>query len=147
MGKRLNGHNGRNFEKRFLGGSIDSLPADLDFNTCIRLENASNEWNPFDPKPRPANNLHYFITEALGIGLDKLGLYNTLGTSLDDKGIDFFLLYDGFIFTVDITCNICKNSWKADFILQEEDTVDEESIKKVAYKFAERIKGLIATMQ
>lgn len=90
------------------------------------LEYAKNNqpvgWRVSDPASRFAGDL--FSLVALKLGLDdwsELKLYGAVGTPLDIfHGVDGFFEYNGEIFTIDLTLNQHKDSYKADIVINPE---------------------------
>lgn len=95
----------------------------LSFAEAMALVKAAQPWNPTDPGPRPANDLHAAVCEVLGVdNYSEVALYTAVGSPLDFyHGVDALIEWRGAIVTIDVTANPTKSAHKADFILWPED--------------------------
>lgn len=81
-------------------------------------------WDPTDPSPRFANDLHASVAEALGLDdYSELRFYTAVGSPLDYfHGVDGFFEYRGKIVTIDVTVDPGKLTAKADLVVNVSDT-------------------------
>ena len=84
---------------------------------------AHQPWDPSDPEPRFASDLHASV--ALALGLDDwstLKFFTAVGSALDHfHGVDCFFVFKGKIVTIDVTVNSEKLIGKADMVLNISD--------------------------
>lgn len=124
-------YTGSMFETEVLAECIFSWDNYVPFMKCVELVKANQprRWNPSRPPTISANVLQYLVAEALGLSEDRdqVKLYTALRSPLDRfHGVDCFVEYNNKIATIDLTVNPHKDSYKADFVLSENDTYDEE---------------------
>ena len=134
-------YTGSMFETEILAECLVVWDNYLPYNQCIELvkKNQPKSWNPADPSSAAGNDLQALIVEALGIDdYDEVKLYTALHSPLDRyHGVDCFIEYQDRRITIDLTVNIYKDAYKADFIISEEDVYDEEgkiNLKKLRPK-------------
>ncbi|MCR4279667.1 MAG: hypothetical protein NUV78_02955 [Candidatus Zambryskibacteria bacterium] len=93
------------------------------YQQSMRSVMANQPWDPSDPEPKFANDLHASV--ALALKLDdwsRLKLYTAVGSPLDYyHGVDCFFEFEGLIVTIDVTVNPNKLEYKADLVLNVSD--------------------------
>ncbi|MDA2936051.1 hypothetical protein MYX06_02440 [Patescibacteria group bacterium AH-259-L05] len=118
------------------GWNGDYIP----FRKSVALVKESQPWDPTDPNPRIANDLHALVAIALGEDdFSELMLYTSTGSPLDRwHGVDAFFEYKGKIVTIDVTLNSQKGEYKADIIIYKKDvyfldgSINQEGIQVIA---------------
>jgi hypothetical protein len=78
--------------------------------------------DPSLPKKKWSIDLLNFVSDKLNLDIDSedLKFYNSLGSPLDEKGVDCFFSFKNpntkkeAVFTIDLTKNINKPDWKID---------------------------------
>ena len=125
----MTGLTGRLFEWSVLGKALttpENLLGYLPFKKAMALAKKLTCWNPTDPEPRQANNLHFYVCEALKVeDYSKVRFYSALGTPLDFfHGVDCWIEYDSRVVTIDLTANGHKDYHKADVVVHPEDLED-----------------------
>jgi hypothetical protein len=101
----------------------------ISYAKCIELVKSSQPrgWDPTDPPSVAGNDLHALVVEALDTDYSEVKLYTALHSALDQfHGVDCFIEYQGRYATIDLTINPYKDSYKADFVLQESDIYNNE---------------------
>lgn len=129
------GYTGRLYEREVLG----SCKVAWDGKSYVAYDEAlhgvieGQPWDPRDPTPRAASDLHASIALALGIeDWSKLGLFTAVGSPLDFfHGIDGFIAYRGRYVTFDVTTNPHKDEAKADFVVTEDDLNQPDLIARL----------------
>lgn len=137
---RTCGYTGRLFEEEFLGtwrGQWDG--GYITYSRAMNLVKSSQPWDPTDPDPRHANNLHALVADRLGIeDYAMLKLYTAIGSPMDRfHGVDGFFEFMGQIVTIDLTINSRKDYYKADVIITESDV--EQGLSSAAERIAKFI--------
>lgn len=158
------------FKKGFTGGIIErellgksELPEAykdiyLPYKKALEVARKMQPFDPTDPKPRFANDLHATVAEGLGIeDYGRLKFFTAVGTPLDVKhGVDAFLELkvdkQTHRVTLDVTTNPQKgDKHKADIVFfvppDGYDLTNKED--KIAYssKIEEVATAVIARMQ
>lgn len=126
----MTGLTGRLFEWSVLGNPLatpENLRGYMPYNRAMTLAKNLAVWDPTDPAPRQANNLHFYVCEALGVeDYSQVRFYSALGTPLDFyHGVDCWVEFGGRVVTIDLTANIHKDHHKADVVVHPEDLEDE----------------------
>jgi hypothetical protein len=98
----------------------------------IARESQPRGWDPCDPHIQAANDLHYFVFEAMGIEeIESLKLYTALNTPLDYyHGVDCFFEFNGEVVTIDLTLNLNKPDVKADVRIDDQIIDDDKNIRE-----------------
>lgn len=123
----MNGYTGKLLEEEILGCCLWVWDGYLSFRESVKKVKAFQPWDPTDPRPRAANDFHFFVSEALEVECSELGFFTSVGTPLDRyHGVDAFFEYNGRVATVDLTSNGKKDEYKADLIVHEEDIYQED---------------------
>lgn len=114
-----------------------------DFELLKRIiESQPSEWDPTNPKPIIANNLHAIVAIALGLeDWSELRIYTLLGTILDKRGFDFILMFRGKIITGDITVNFQKYAYLADFVFNVQLDAEGTALKRFGQEIAKMFKS------
>ena len=124
----MTGTTGRLFEWEVLGRAL-TIPSGqgyLPYREAMALARRHPAWDPSDPDPRPANDLHFWLCEELGVeDFSRVRLYSALGTPFDIfHGVDLWVEVDGQVVTIDLTANENKDYHKADVVVHPEDLED-----------------------
>jgi len=125
-----NGLTGNLFEWSVLGRAlaIPSVPAQsyLPYTRAMAVAREHPAWDPTDPDPRQANDLHAWVCEGLGVeDYSQVCFYSALGTPLDRfHGVDCWFEVGGRVVTIDLTTDPSKERYKADVVLHPEDLED-----------------------
>ena len=121
------GYTGRLFEEEVLLRCHFSWKGYVPFRESERLVEANQPWDPADPSTRGASDLHTQVAMALELeNWDELRLFSALKTPLDVfHGIDAFFEWQGWVVTLDLTCDPHKENCKADFMIRPEDSDDD----------------------
>lgn len=118
-------YTGRFFETDNFGESLARDTQYLEYDKALEEVKNNQPWDPTDPKPRFANDLHAEVALELGLKDDwsELRFYTAIGSALDHyHGVDAFFEFDEARVTMDITKNPAKASgYKADFIIGPEE--------------------------
>ncbi len=115
---------GGEIEEEVIGHAVVNWNGDyLPYNQALKDVMAHQPWDPTDPEPRFASDLHSCVAEELGIDdLSRLELYTAVGSALDVyHGVDCFFRFNGKIVTIDLTVNPNKDEYKADLVLNVSD--------------------------
>ena len=132
---------------------------ELNLNQWIDLFEQKYPLNPKAPEKKWGIDILYSAAKELGLDLDdedgikELSFYNALGSGLDQRGIDCFLVYRNpktkrrAFFTIDISKREAKDEWKADKVLHEfpdwRSKEDEytEKMEEIAKEIAEKLRS------
>ena len=115
---------GGEIEEEVIGHALVSWDGNyVPFNRSMMVVKAHQPWDPSDPEPRFASDLHASV--ALALNLDdwsELRFYTAVGSPLDFfHGIDCFFEFRGLIVTIDLTVDPKKLVGKADLVLNVSD--------------------------
>ena len=137
----MNGYTGRLFEEEVLGrcgGSWDGTSY-LSYRESMRFVVEHQKWNPTDPEPQRANDVHALVAMAMDIeDWSELGFFTAVGSQLDRfHGIDAFFVFEGRVVTIDVTLNPHKDEHKADFIVYEQDLESHQALNELAKRVAD----------
>ncbi len=146
----MNTYTGRLFESEVLGCCLWSWRGAgyLSYDRCVREVMCHQPADPTDPENRAANDLHFFVADALGEeDLSQLQLHTAVGSPLDRyHSVDGFFFWNGAVVTIDLTCNGKKEVYRADFVLHEEELytedgqVNQEALERRASSIAHLLK-------
>ncbi len=111
---------GTEVEEEVIGHALVSWNGQyVPFHQSLRAVKSHQPWDPSDPEPRFASDLHASV--ALALGLDDwsgLEFYTAVGSPLDFfHGVDCFFCFKGKIVTIDLTINSSKQVAKADLVV------------------------------
>jgi len=122
------GYTGHQMEEELFGSTeretLEREKKYLSFNRALQLARELQPFDPTDPDPRFASDLHATVADKLGLSVEqyhKLRFYTAIGTELDFfHGRDAWLEFDSGsgkqITTLDVTINPNKDEYKADII-------------------------------
>jgi len=130
------------------GGEIPYIPYRQSFEMTKRLA----AFDPSDPEPQFANDLHATIAEMLGLdNYELLRYYSALRTPLDIyHSVDAFFELDSGTgdtvkITIDLTFNPQKEQYKADIILFVDKNLDIEENRQGYLELINRSASEIAS--
>ena len=100
------------------------------------------DWNPTDPEPDIANDLHAHVCIALGLEeWSEVAFYTAVGSPLDYYyGVDFFFELHNVVVTLDLTTNPKKTSYKADIIVHPHMT-SKDGLQALGQEIAHQFQG------
>lgn len=138
-------YTGRFFETDNFGESLAQDAGYTEYVPALEDVKKNQPWDPADPKPRFANDLHAEVaTELLGLEGDwsEVRFYTAIGSALDHyHGVDGFFEFGDARVTMDITQNPAKESgYKADFIIGPEEVEYEKRRQEKAQEIAEALR-------
>lgn len=133
FGERFSGQSGRAAEYKEYEDALEEVKKDY-------------PWDPTDPMPRFANNLHAEVAQELGLeDWSELKLYTAVGSALDRyHGVDAFFEYGDGRVTLDVTKNPAKaEGYKPGVMIIGEEEFDypvrrAETAIKIAEELQER---------
>ena len=123
----MTGLTGRLFEWSLLGRAPATPTHEyMPFQEAMALARRLCPWDPTDPEPRQANDLHFHVCRALGVDdFSRVRVFSALGTPLDRfHGVDFWVEFGDGVVTIDLTANKSKNRHKADVVVHPEELED-----------------------
>ena len=128
----------------------------MKYGDAMNLLKEKQAFEPSDPEPRFANDLHASVAERLGLeDYGKLKFFSSVGSPLDIyHGVDAFLELEGkdgkkHVVTMDISGNPNKNKGKADVLInmpfegldpKEDKEKYMEKISETTNEIAEKLK-------
>lgn len=141
MRHEFDGLTGRLFEAEVLG-EIMVVARSREYRSytaALAEVRQAQPWEPTDPRPRLASDLHASVCEALGVeNYSEVALYTAVGSALDFfHGVDAFVEWRGEIVTIDLTVNPYKVRHKADVIVGPVDF--ESNLEATARTIADRL--------
>ncbi len=138
---------GREFEEKVVGHCLWQWQGYTTREKAMaRVRNSQPEsWDPTDPEPDIANNLHAYICIKLGLEeWSEVAFYSAVGSPLDRwYGIDAFFQFRGEVVTIDLTTNPKKRQYKADLIVHPymvERSELEQLGQQIAHLFRESLR-------
>ena len=131
------GTTGRLFEWSVLGAGLATPSCEyMPFRGAMNLARRLAAWDPIDPEPRQASDLHAYVCESLDVGVDEVRFYSALGTVLDTfHGVDGWFEWRGRVVTIDLTANEHKDRCRADVMIRPEH-LDDDGGKEIAILIA-----------
>ena len=137
-------YTGRFFETDNFGESRSHTTEYMEYAKAVEDVKKNQPWDPTDPQPRFANNLHAEVALELGLKEDwsTLRFYTAIGSALDRyHGVDGFFEFGDARVTMDITQNPAKTSgYKADFIIGPEEVEYEKRRQEKAQEIADMLR-------
>lgn len=135
----MNGYTGRLLEEEALGVCRAKAGPYQSWKKALAAVLANQPWDPSDPGPRFASDLHAEVALCLGLeDWSVLRYYTAVGSDFDVwHGVDAFLIFQGEMVTIDVTTNPEKlNGYKADFIVGPEAIWDAATRESLAREIA-----------
>lgn len=133
---------GTEVEEEVVGRALVSWNGQyVPFHQSLRLVKAHQPWEPTDPEPRFASDLHATVAEALKLeNYNELEFYTAVGSPLDFyHGVDCFFCFKGMIVTIDLTIDSSKQEAKADLVVNC--SYAAAAIAYAAPEVAKRLRG------
>lgn len=131
-------YTGRLLEIEFFGPCLwEWGPEYMPYRKAMARVKGSQPWDPTDPQPRMANDLHAYVCIAIGLkDWSEVALYTAVGSPLDFfHGIDGFFEFHGKVVTLDVTADPHKDEHKADVIIQLGDI--DGGMEKIGQRIAQ----------
>lgn len=138
-----NGYTGRLFEHEVLGECVWRQSQEyLPYRQALALVRECQPWDPADPGPRMASDLHATVCMALELeDWFQLRLYTAVGSPADRyHGVDGWVEWQGRVVTLDLTTDPAKGFAKADFLVRPED-MEGSALEELARQVAEKLLG------